>query len=119
MLELRPTPEATVSPGTPKLLQKGYYVRFTDQWPGTLPYVQNKFFQISKTTQVPYDLTYILPSDNYRDVDLSNDAGGENLYPENTKTLYEVALGFKPGNYMTQFFIPTGEVMNRLEQEGM
>ena len=76
MIELKPTPGATISPGTPKLLQKGYFVRFTDQWPDTLPYVQNKFFQIGKTTQVTYDLSYILPADDYRDVDLSNAAGG-------------------------------------------
>ncbi|MBA7553594.1 hypothetical protein ES705_46188 [subsurface metagenome] len=52
-------------------------------------------------------------------MDLSNSAGGENIYPENTKTLYEVALGFKPGNYMVHFYIPAGEYVSRLEQAGM
>jgi len=119
MIEQRPMPEATVTPGVPRLLQEGYYVRFTDVWPVTLPHVSGKFFTIERTNEVPYDLSYILPSDDYRDVDLSNQAGGENIYPENTKTLYEVALGFKPGNYMVHFYIPAGEYVSRLEQAGM
>ena len=79
MLELKPMPEATVSPGVPKLLQEGYYVRFTDAWPLTLPQVKGKFFQVEKTNQVPYDITRIIPGGNYTDVDLSNATGGENI----------------------------------------
>jgi len=119
MIELKPTPEATISPGVPKLLQEGFFVRFTDKWPDTMNYVQNQFFQISKTNQVPYDRSYILPTNDYRDVDLSNSSGGEAIYPENTRTLYEVVLGFKPGNYLAEFFIPAGEFVSRLEQAGM
>lgn len=119
MIEQRPMPLATVAPGVPKLLQEGFYVRFTDAWPVTLPHVSGKFFTIERTNEVPYDLSYILPTDDYRDVDFSNSAGGENIYPENTKTLYEVALGFKPGNYMVHFYIPAGEYVSRLEQSGM
>ena len=109
MIEQRPMPLATVAPGVPKLLQEGFYVKFTDKWPVTLPHVSGKFFTIDRTNEVPYDLSYILPTNDYRDVDLSNAAGGENIYPENTKTLYEVALGFKPGNYLVHFYIPAGE----------
>ncbi|MDO9580219.1 MAG: hypothetical protein Q7J06_06570 [Bacteroidales bacterium] len=119
MLELKPMPEATVSPGVPKLLQEGYFVRFTDQWPLALPHVKGKFFQVEKTNQVPYDITRIIPGGNYCDVDMSNATGGENIYPENTKTLYETILGFKPGNYLVHFYIPAGEYVHRLEQAGM
>ncbi len=119
MLELKPMPLATVSPPVPKLLQEGYYVRFTEQWPSTLPAVKGKFFQIEKTNQVPYDITRIIPGGNYCDVDMSNSAGGENIYPENTKTLYQTILGFKPGNYLVYLYIPAGEFVNRLEQAGM
>lgn len=119
MLELKPMPEATVSPGVPKLLQEGFYVRFTDQWPLTLPHVKGKCFQVDKTNQVPYDITRIIPGGNYCDVDMSNATGGENIYPENTKTLYESILGFKPGNYLVHFYIPAGEYVHRLEQAGM
>lgn len=119
MIELRPMPEATVTPGQPKLLQEGFYVRFSDQWPVTLPHVKGKFFTIDRTNQVPYDITRIIPGGNYCDVDMSNQAGGENIYPENTKTLYETILGFKPGNYLVHFYIPAGEYVHRLEQAGM
>ena len=119
MLEFKPQPLATVSPPVPKTLQEGFFVRFTDQWPLTLPHVKGKPFQVEKTNQVPYDLSYIIPANDYRDVDLSNAAGGENIYPENTKTLYQILLGFKPGNYLVHFYIPAGEYANRLEQAGM
>lgn len=119
MIELRPMPEATVTPGQPKLLQEGFYVRFTNQWPVTLPHVMGKFFQIERTNEVPYDLHYNLPQNNYRDVDFSNQAGGEHIYPENTKTLYEVAMGFKKANALFHFYIPAGEYVHRLEQAGM
>ena len=119
MIEFLPTPEATVGATLPKLLQKGYFVRFTDEWPDTLPHVKGKFFRVARVNEVNQDIPFILPSNDFRDVDLSNQVGGQNLYPENTKTLYEVALGFKPGNYQVQFYIPAGEFVSRLEQTGM
>jgi len=119
LIQFLPTPEATVGATMPKLLQKGFFVKFTDEWPETLPYVKGKFFRIARVNEVNQDLPYILPSNDYRDVDFSNQTGGVNLYPETTKTLYEVALGFKPGNYQVQFYIPAGEFVSRLEQAGM
>ena len=119
MLELRPVSLARVSPGVPALLQENYFVKFSDAWPDTMSFVKGKLFQIERTNQVPYDLSYVIETANFRDVDLSNSDGGERIYPENNKTLYEVALGFKPGNYLTQFYIPAGEHMNRLEYSGM
>jgi len=119
MLELRPAPLATVSPGVPKILHDGNYVKSTEKWPDTLSDVKGKLFQIEKTNQVPHDLSYIIPSNDFRDVDLSNATGGENIYPENTKTLYETLIGFKPGNYLIHFYIPAGERMHRLEESGM
>jgi len=119
MIQFMPTPEATVGATLPKLLQKGFFVKFTDEWPETLPYVKGKFFRIARVNEVNQDLPYILPSNDYRDVDFSNQTGGVNLYPETTRTLYEVALGFKPGNYQVQFYIPAGEFVSRLEQAGM
>jgi len=119
MLELKPMPLATVSPPISRLLQEGFYVRFTDQWPLTLPHVKGKTFQVERTNQVPYDITRIIPGGNYCDIDMSNATGGENIYPENTKTLYETILGFKPGNYLVHFYIPAGEYVHRLEQAGM
>ncbi len=119
MLELRPMPEATVTPGVPKLLQEGHFVRFTDKWPDSLSHVKGKFFQIEKVNQVPYDLSYIIPEEDFKDVDISNSDEGEKIYPESAKTLYETVIGFKPGNYMTYLYIPAGEYVNRLEYSNM
>lgn len=80
MLELKPMPEATVTPGVPKLLQEGYFVRFTDAWPLTLPHVKGKFFQVEKTNQVPYDITRIIPGGNYCDVDLQDGLARERVW---------------------------------------
>ena len=118
MLELKPQPLATVSPPVPKILQEGYFVKFTDAWPETLGF-KGKFYQIERTNQVPYDITRIIPGGNYCDVDMSNATGGESIYPESTKTLYETLLGFHLGNYLVHFYIPAGEYMHRLEQAGM
>ena len=119
MIEYLPIPEATVGATLPKLLQKGFFVKFPNEWPDTLPHVKGKFFKIARVNEVNQDLPYILPSNDYRDVDFSNQTGGVNLYPETTRTLYEVALGFKPGNYQVQFYIPAGEFVSRLDQAGM
>ncbi len=119
MLELRPVSLARVSPGVPALLQEGHFVRFTDAWPDALDHVKGGSFQIDRVNQVPYDLSYIIPTGDYRDVDISNSDDGEKIYPANVKTLYEIALGFKPGNYLAHFYIPSGEYVNRLEYTGM
>ncbi len=131
MIEHKPTTLATVSPGVPALLQKDYYIKFSDAWPGqlgTITYttpgtgdVVGKYFKVTKTNQITYDISYILPSGDYRDVDFGNINTGfnENLYPVNQHTLYEVMLGWKPANMLAFFFIPAGEHIARLEQAGM
>jgi len=115
----KPVSEAMVSPGVPKLLQEGYYVQFTKAWPAEFSSISGKLFQIAETNVVPHDIHHIIPTNDFRDVDLSNSAGGENLYPENVNTLNEVVLGFKPGNYLAQVYIPAGEALSRLEQASM
>jgi hypothetical protein len=130
MIEYRPTPLATVSPGVPALLQQGYYVKFSDKWPASLSHVTHRdsngktrgnFFQVKRTNQVNHDLHHIIPSADFRDVDFSNTASNfnENLYPTSPETLYEIAVGFKPANVLVHFHIPSGEFVSRLEQPGM
>jgi hypothetical protein len=129
MIELKPMPMATVSPGVPALLQEGYYVQFSDSWPSTLSNItyedrqngitKGKFFQVAATNQVTYDLSYKIPANDFRDIDFSNIANAENLYPTNPKTLYEVQMGFKDANLLAYFNIPAGEYVSRLEQSSM
>jgi len=119
MIQLLPMPEATVTPGVPKYLQEGNFVTFTDRWPDTLSWVKGKSFVIEKTNQVPYDLHYIIPTNDFKDVDLSNSSDGEKMYPTNTKTLYQVGVGFKPADMLCDLFIPAGEYCQRLEYASM
>jgi len=124
MLELQPKPQfSVVIP--PKLLQEGYLVHFDNDWPSTHDAIRERTFRIDVCNQVPYDLSYILPTGAlgtiYRDVDFSNGSGAfqESLYPENQNSLFEVLLGFKPGNFLTHWYIPASKSVHNLEYAQM
>ena len=128
MLELVPKPQFTVVV-PPKMLQEGYLVNFTQGWPSTLAHVHDKTFRIEAVNQVPYDLNYIIPAADYRDVDFSNGSGNyqESVYPNKTETLFEVSIGLgpmwdpdePPPNYLVHFYIPADRHINYLEYAGM
>jgi len=124
MLELVPKPQfSVVIP--PKTLQEGYLVHFDSDWPSTHEAIREKTFRIDAVNQVPYDLPYILPTGAvgtlYRDVDFSNGSGAfqESLYPENLSSLFEVLVGFKPGNYISHWYVPAGKSIHNLEYAQM
>jgi len=121
MIELRPEPLAEVRPPVSKYLQEGYFVHFTDKWPSTMGHVAGKFFQVDKTNQVPYVRRYILPTTDFRDVDLSNGQGAfqESLYPINNSSLFEISFGWKLGNYLIHTYIPAERHIHGLEFAGM
>lgn len=120
MLKLYQKPQFNVVQ-PPRMLQEGYLVYFPTTWPSTWSFVAGKMFQVGVAHQIPYDLSYILPGDEYRDVDFSNGGGTfqENVYPENQNTLMEVGISFKPGNYLTEFWIPATKTSDYLEYAGM
>lgn len=120
MLELQPKPQFSIAI-PPKLLQEGYLVHFPTTWPSTYQRVTGKTFRIDAAVQVPYDLSYKIPTGDYRDVDFSNGSGTfqENVYPENAISLFEVAIGFKPGHFISEWFIPAGKTVHRLEYAQM
>lgn len=124
MLELQPKPQfSVVIP--PKLLQEGYLVHFDSDWPSTHDAIREKTFRIDVVNQVPYDLSYTLPTGAlgtiYRDVDFSNGPGTfqESIYPEHQNSLFEVLLGFKPGNFISHWYIPAGKSVHALEYAQM
>ncbi|KKL81149.1 hypothetical protein LCGC14_1997610 [marine sediment metagenome] len=124
MLELQPKPQfSVVIP--PKLLQEGYLVTFSSDWPSTHDAIREKTFRIDAVNQVPYDLSYILPTGAsgtiYRDVDFSNGSGTyqESIYPEQQNSLFEVLVGFKPGNYLSHWYVPAGKSVHQLEFSSM
>lgn len=120
MLELVPKPQFTVVV-PPKLIQEGYLVKFTEAWPSTMTTVRGKTFRVEATNQVPYPRGYIIPTGDYRDVDLSNGDGTfqESFYPTRSQSLFEVSLGLRPGNYVVQFYIPATRSIHYLEYAGM
>ncbi|MBA7670042.1 hypothetical protein ES703_78184 [subsurface metagenome] len=120
MLELVPKPQfSVVIP--PKTLQEGYLVHFDSDWPSTHNAIREKTFRIDAVNQVPYDLPYIIPTGDYRDVDFANGSGTfkENIYPEHQSSLFEVLVGLKKGNYLTHWYIPAGKSVHRLEYAQM
>jgi hypothetical protein len=132
MIEERPVSLASVEPGVPSLIQNKWWIKFSNSWdpsrtnvvgtkPNGSPY--GRFFQVVATNQVAHTMPYIIPANDYRDVDFSDSAVApgiqENLYPRQDQTLYEIQLGFKPANFLAQFYIPASQVLGRLEQTTM
>ena len=124
MLELVPKPQfSVVIP--PKLLQEGYLVFFSGDWPSTHEAHREKLFRINAVNTFGYVRPYILPTGAsgtiYRDVDFSNGSGTfqESMYPENNNTLIEVLLGFKEGNFISHWQIPAGKNIHQLEYAQM
>lgn len=120
MLELTPKPQFSVVV-PPKLLQEGYLVHFPGDWPSTMTALREKTFRINAVNTFRYDLPYILPTGDFRDVDFSNGDGTfqESIYPEKYETLLETLVGFKPGNFITYWEIPSGKNISSLEYAQM
>jgi len=69
-------------------LQKGSWVRFSDKF--DKKWCSGKVFEVEEEPIiVPYQISYILPGDDYKDVDLSNSTNGVKLYPEKEYVLYK------------------------------
>jgi hypothetical protein len=132
MFEEKPKSLASVEPGVPSLIQDKWYLKFSDGWPpartnvvGNKPSgaTYGKFFQVVERNQVPHDLSYIIPANDWRDVDFSDvttiPGMQENLYPTQNITLYEIQIGFKKANFLAQFYIPASQALSRLEQTTM
>lgn len=90
------------------MLQKGSWVYFTPAWPDAVKWARGKLFEVAEEPIfVRYAASYIIPGGDYKNIDLSNATAGLRLYPEDEGVLYECALGFKPGSYITQIYIPS------------
>lgn len=96
------------------------YLYFTPAWPGSHDWASGKYFKIVKTPiPTPFSRSYTLPASDYKNLDLSNASGGLNLYPDTKGQVHEILIGFKPGNYVIQFEIPSGVFLTRLPQASM
>jgi len=74
MLELKQKPQFNIQL-PPRMLEEGYLVYFPTTWPSTYNNVRGQMFQVSVAKQMPYDIPYIIPGGDYRDVDFSNGGG--------------------------------------------
>jgi hypothetical protein len=102
------------------LLTKGAWVRFSDAWPDEHKWAKGKVFEVeNEPVIVPYASSYILPGDDYKDIDLSNATSGILTYPENEGVVYETAVGFKPGDYIVHIYIPRDKYVYALGESTM
>lgn len=116
MIELRPVEVPTARP---KILLVDHWVKFSANFPDYLKHVKNKTFRIARQVQVAYELSYILKEACYKDINLSNEDTGVKLYPDADDNLYEMLIGFKPGNYYIIPYFPADQPIYRLDYATM
>ena len=119
MIEVRPTEFVSGVQPRPKILLFNHWIQFSNKFPSTLDHVKGKTAQIAKQQQVPYELSYVVKEGCYYDINLSNEDTGEKLYPDMAENLYEVLIGFKPGNYFCQVYFPADYNLYRLDYPTM
>ena len=114
MLETRPIEVYENIYPRPRVLLPGHNVQFSSQFPDSLSAYGGKTFKITKTVQVRYELSWVLPALHYKDINLSNEDSGEKLYPESSDEFYETLIGFKPGNYFGLIYFPANQPIYQL-----
>lgn len=119
MIEVRPTEVFAGVQPRPKILLPDYWVKFSDNFPTALNHVKGKFMRIAKQQQVTHELSWILKEACYKDINLSNEDAGEKLYPDVSDNLYEMLIGFKPGNYLCHVYFPSDYPLYRLDYPNM
>ncbi|GAI38217.1 unnamed protein product, partial [marine sediment metagenome] len=79
---------------------------FSEAFPDAHKWAKGKYFEIKESVLVSYDKGYILPENDYKNLDLSNATADLKLYPESEGVVYEALIGLKPGNYQVGLYIP-------------
>ncbi|MGA2160520.1 MAG: hypothetical protein ABSG90_15060 [Dehalococcoidia bacterium] len=103
------------------------FLTFSNAWPNQLGIFPGHTYQVVWREDVPYDLDFIIQAADWKDVNLADAQGGppatsgvENLYPYGTNnTLYQMLIGFKPGNYMVHLYMPSDQYILGLEYTQM
>lgn len=119
MIEVRPTEVFAGVQPRPKILLVDHWVRFSNNFPDSLNHVKGKTARISKQQQVTYELSWMVKENCYIDVNLSNEDAGKKLYPNVSDNLYEMLIGFKPGNYFCQVYFPADYPIFQLDHTDM
>lgn len=118
MIELRPTDFVDLA-WKPRVLLPNHWIKFSDKFPDYLDHVRGKSFKIDRQVQVTYELSWIIKEATYLDINLSNEDTGKKLYPDAGDNLYEMIIGFKPGNYYVIPYFPADQPIYRLDYPTM
>jgi hypothetical protein len=119
MIELRPVETVERIRPLPKIVLTDWWVKFSPNFPSDLSHVGGKTFRVVKEQQVKYQLSYVIKEACYKDINLSNEDAGQKLYPEAADVMYEMLIGFKPGNYLTHVYFPSDYPIYRLDYSDM
>ena len=102
------------------LLQKGSWVRFSENFPDTQKWASGNLYEVEEEpVLVRYARSYTLPKSDWKDICLDNSTNGLKLYPEKEGVLYQIAIGFKLGEYVTHIYIPKEKYVYRLGESSM
>jgi hypothetical protein len=118
-------PRTLTFPPAKREFDVGDFLTFSNRWPENLGIKPGMTYQVVWHQEVPYELHYILPANDYKDVDISDPTsytatGPENLYPYGANnTLYQILFGLKPGNFVVHLYMPANQYILGLEYTNM
>lgn len=102
---------------TPELLLPRQYVKFTGK--DFTDYIrEGDMFVVTRTKQIIYEYSIILPPNDYTMLDISSEATTSlGLYPTSLESLYEILVGLKGGKDILLYIqVPAGRFFARLEK---
>lgn len=101
-------------------LSRGSWVYFSDKWTDIWKWASGNLFEVcEEPIVVNFMESKVLPVYDWKDIDLSNSLSGLKLYPTMEGILYETFLGFKEGDYITQFYVPSNKYVYQLGESSM
>lgn len=119
MIELRPVETVERIKPAVKVVLPDWWLKFSNAFPDDLAHVKGKTMRVVGEQQVNYELSWIIREGCYKDVNLSNEDAGEKLYPDDGSHIYEMLIGFKPGNYLCHVYFPADYPIYRLDYPDM
>ena len=119
MIELRPVETVERIKPAVKVVLPDWWLKFSNYFPDDLAQVKGKTMRVLGQQQVKYELSWTIKEGCYKDINLSNEDAGEKLYPDDGSHLYEMLIGFKPGNYLCHVYFPADYPIYRLDYPDM
>jgi hypothetical protein len=107
---------------TPSLLLDGHIIHVSAKFAsGNTAQFADKYYVIDNPQQVPYDRWYVLPTADYRDVDLSNGTGTwqESIMPYEVSEINEVLFCFSGHQTLVYPMVPSARYFQKLSYSGM